>query len=126
MAKVRLARPATALIVMASTQSVFASIILVCGIVDLLARPASVTEKLPLFIAFCQFGSLLFIAVGAAKMGFLESYNLGRMAAILACVPMVSPFVIVGIPFGVWSLRLLSEPEIQHAFQTNANREKPA
>ncbi len=34
-ANARLARPATALIVMASTQSVFASIILVCGI----ARP---------------------------------------------------------------------------------------
>jgi hypothetical protein len=51
---------------------------------------------------------------------------MGRMAAILACIPMVSPFVIVGIPFGVWSLRLLSEPEIKQAFQWNANRTKPA
>lgn len=43
-------------------------------------------------------------ANGAAKMGFLESLQLARLAAWLACVPMASPFFVFGILFGIWSL----------------------
>ncbi len=121
-AKRRLARPATALIAMASTQSVFAAILLVCGTIDFVAGKLSTTEAIPLFIVLVQFLSLVVIAVGAAKMGFLESYATGRFAAILACIPFVSPFMIIGIPFGIWSLRLLAEPEIIQAFQTADER----
>ena len=121
-AKPRLARPATALITMASTHSVFAAIFLVCGTIDFLAGRMSATESLPLFVVFAQFTSLVVIAIGAAKMGFLESYTMARTAAILACIPFVTPFMIIGIPFGIWSLRLLAEPEIVQAFQTAAER----
>ncbi len=107
---------------MASIQSVFAGILLVCGTIDFVAGKLSTTEAKPLFIVLVQFLSLVVIAVGAAKIGFLESYAMGRFAAILACIPFVSPFMIIGIPFGIWSLRLLAEPEIIQAFQTADER----
>jgi len=125
-AKPRLARPATALVAMASIQSVFPAILLVCGMVDLMAGRLSGTESLPLLIALAQISSLIVIAIGAAKMGFLESYAMGRTAAILACIPFVTPFVFIGIPFGVWSLRLLADPEIIRAFHEAVERRKSA
>ncbi|MCY2983981.1 MAG: hypothetical protein NTY15_10115 [Planctomycetota bacterium] len=125
-AKLRLARPATALVVMASIQSVFPAILLVSGTFDFFSGQLSGTKSIPLFIAAAQFTALLLIAIGAAKMGFLESSSMGRMAAILSCIPFVTPFVFIGIPFGIWSLRLLSDPEINRAFQTTAERRKSA
>jgi len=94
--------------------------------VDLMAGRLSEKESLPLLIALAQFSSLIVIAIGAAKMGFLESYAMGRTAAILACLPFVTPFVFIGIPFGVWSLRLLADPEIIRAFHTVVERRKSA
>jgi hypothetical protein len=139
-AKPRLARPATALIVMASTQSVFAAIVLVCGTIDFLtgrriwpplASTMSTTETLTLLAealtlltVLLLFLALVAIAIGAAKMGFVESYAMARLAAILACIPIVSPFIIIGIPFGFWSLRLLAKPEIIQAFQATRHRRK--
>ncbi len=111
---------------MAATQSVFVAILLVCGTVDFVNGKLSTSETLPLFIVFVQFLALVVIAIGAAKMGFLESYTMGCFAAILACIPFVSPFMIIGIPFGIWSLRLLAEPEIIQAFQTADERRKTA
>ncbi len=67
---------------------------------------------------FIQLACLTLIAIGSAKMGHLESYKLGRFAGILACIPMVSPFIILGIPFGIWSLRLLGRDEIKTAFNS--------
>ena len=125
-AQSRLSRPATALIVMASTHSVFAAILLVCGTIEIVFGKMSTTETLPLFLVLGQFLTLVMIAIGAAKMGFLESYSMGRVAAILACIPLVSPFMIIGIPFGIWSLRLLADPEIIQAFQVADGRRKAA
>ncbi len=55
-------------------------------------------------MSLLQFFSLIAVAVGAAKMGHLESRKMGLVGATLACVPGLSPFLLLGIPFGVWSL----------------------
>jgi hypothetical protein len=66
--------------------------------------------------AAAQLVSMIVISIGAAKLGFLESYRMARIGSILACVPLLTPFVWLGIPFGIWALRLLRDPEIQRAF----------
>ena len=105
---------------MSSIQSVFVSIPLVSALIVLLQGRLPVELLLPLALYGLQFIALLVIAIGAAKMGFLKSHTMARLAAILACVPFVSPFVILGIPFGIWSLKLLADPMIKHAFQNTA------
>ena len=125
-AKQRLARPATALIAMASIQSVFPAIFIICGIVDSMAGGLSGIESIQMTIAVAQFCPLIMIAIGAAKMGFLESYTMGRAAAIIACIPFATPFVFVGIPFGIWSLKLLADPAIIRAFHTAHERQESA
>jgi hypothetical protein len=37
-------------------------------------------------------------------------------AAVLACVPMISPMIWIGIPFGVWAVIVLRRPSVRAAF----------
>ncbi|WP_238383253.1 hypothetical protein, partial [Rubripirellula obstinata] len=114
--RTRVSRPATALIVMASIQSVFVAIYLVSAAV-VVARGGSVShDYVGLAIATIQLTGLVLISIGGAKLGFLESLTLARLGASLACIPFITPFVFVGIPFGVWSLRLLADPSVRAAF----------
>ena len=114
--KSRVSRPATALIIMASTQSVAVAIYLVSGAV-IVARGGSVSDDIfGLAMGVLQFVALLLIAVGAAKLGFLESHRLARLGSLLACIPFITPFIFIGIPFGIWSLRLLADPAVRDAF----------
>ena len=69
-----------------------------------------------LVIGCLQFICLILIAVGAAKLGFLESYRLARLGSLLACIPFVTPFMLIGIPFGIWALWLLADPTVRRAF----------
>jgi hypothetical protein len=46
------------------------------------------------------------------------SYSSTRIGAILACIPLLSPFLILGIPFGIWALVVLNRPDIKAAFQS--------
>jgi tRNA A-37 threonylcarbamoyl transferase component Bud32 len=52
---------------------------------------------------------------GARKMRRLESYDLGVAAALIAMVPF-SYHVIIGIPFGIWTLWALSRRDVKEAF----------
>ncbi|PHQ35867.1 hypothetical protein CEE69_07780 [Rhodopirellula bahusiensis] len=114
--KARVSRPATALIVMASIQSVFVAIYLVSAVV-VVSRGGSVShDYVGLSIGCLQFACLMLIAIGAAKLGFLESHFMARLGSSLACIPFITPFMIVGIPFGVWSLRLLADPNVRASF----------
>lgn len=114
-ARRRLSQPATALIVMTSFQMVFVAIALVTAVfLRLQGKPCGVV----ILLDAGQIACLLVIAIGAAKMGFLESLTLSRVAAFMACIPYVTPFLFLGIPFGIWALRLLNEPDIKAAFAT--------
>lgn len=120
LAQQRLGRPATALIIMASIHSVLVAIQLVSMVVAGEGRVV-IVNLLPFILACLQLTALITIAIGAAKMAFLESFIMGRVAAVLACIPVISPFLILGIPFGIWASRLLAEPEIQSAFVARRN-----
>jgi hypothetical protein len=114
--KARVSRPATALVIMASIQSVFVAIYLVSLFFVVLRTGFISWEIVGFALGGMQFISLILIAIGGAKLGFLESYRLARLGALLACVPLITPFMIAGIPFGLWSLRLLSDPEVRGLF----------
>ncbi len=114
--KARVSRPATALIIMASIQSVFVAIYLVSAAVIVVRGGTVFDDAIGLAIGCLQFICLILIAVGAAKLGFLESYRIARLGSMLACIPFITPFMLIGIPFGIWSLRLLSDPHIRDAF----------
>jgi hypothetical protein len=60
------------------------------------------------------------IILGALKMKKVESYNSAMAASIIAMIPCVSPCCILGLPFGIWALVILSKPEIKTAFGRSA------
>jgi hypothetical protein len=115
-ARRELGRPATAIIVMASIHSVFDSLPLVNYAIMSIsgARLYSGTEWLiPTFLLFCVH---VFQSICGAKM-VLESRWMGYVGAILVCIPFLSPFVFLGIPFGIWALVLLQQEHIRLAFE---------
>jgi TRAP-type uncharacterized transport system fused permease subunit len=70
-------------------------------------------------VAFATIGviSNMLTLVGGLKMKGLQSHGLAMMASILAVIPCLSPCCLLGIPFGIWSLMVLSKPEVKAAFR---------
>ena len=56
------------------------------------------------------------IVYGAWKMRSGKSYRWTYTAAVLACVPLLSPFFYFGIPVGVWALIVLHRRDVKAAF----------
>jgi serine/threonine protein kinase len=69
-------------------------------------------------VAFLIIGIMV---AGARRMARLESYELAIVAIILAMVPIPYHFL-VGVPVGIWALRVLRRPEVQAAFAANLRR----
>ena len=115
----RVSRPGTALLIMGSIYSVFPAISLVGFLPTLLVHRIPV-EEFTVVAAF--FFTAILIAVGGAKMAFMESYSIARIGAALACIPLISPFVLWGIPFGIWALIVLRDPKVKSAFEAKARR----
>lgn len=101
---------------MASIHAVFVTIHLISAGFVYFQRVGSGISFLVTGFAAAQLVGLIVISIGAAKLGFLESYRMARVGSILACVPFVTPFIWLGIPFGIWALRLLADPEVRGAF----------
>jgi hypothetical protein len=99
---------------MGSIYSVFPAIYLV----EVLLVHGILVEEFLVVAAFFFTGIL--IAVGGAKMAFMESYSMARIGAALACIPLISPFVVWGIPFGIWALIVLNDPKVKAAFEAKA------
>lgn len=57
------------------------------------------------------------IIFGALKMKNLESRGLAKTASILAMIPCIS-CCILGLPIGIWSLTVLSKPDVSSAFRS--------
>lgn len=58
-----------------------------------------------------------FIFYGALQMKNLTNYTVARIAAILAVIPCVGPCCFLGIPFGIWALVVLANPNVRDAFK---------
>jgi hypothetical protein len=56
------------------------------------------------------------IIYGAFSMLKGVRYRSAKAAAILAIIPAVSCFFIIGIPFGIWALKTLRKPDVRAAF----------
>jgi hypothetical protein len=54
---------------------------------------------------------------GAYKMMNLESYSAARSAAIISVIPVCSPCILLGIPFGIWALVVLNNPMVKASFR---------
>ena len=52
----------------------------------------------------------------ANKMRRLENYRTAMTVAIVSVIPLISPCCLLGIPFGIWALVMLSRPEVRDAF----------
>jgi hypothetical protein len=57
------------------------------------------------------------IIVSAFQMWNVKAYNLAMTGAVLAVIPLCSPCVCLGIPFGIWALVVLNDPQVKAAFR---------
>lgn len=53
---------------------------------------------------------------GGIKMKQLENYGLCMTAAIISVLPCSFPCCLIGMPFGIWALVILSKPEVKAQF----------
>ena len=60
-------------------------------------------------------GILIFF--GALRMKSAQSYGLAMTSSILAMIPCLSPCCILGLPFGIWAIVVLTKPEVKAAFR---------
>jgi hypothetical protein len=67
--------------------------------------------------AVAMLASSVIILGGAIAMKRLRNYVLARTAAVLAVIPCLSPFCVLGIPFGVWALSALARDSVRDSFQ---------
>ncbi|MCC9656741.1 hypothetical protein [Rhodopirellula halodulae] len=102
---------------MSSIQAVFVAIPLVSGLIQQARGSAHEDAILLSAVNGFQLATSVLICIGGAQMGHFKSYTLARLGAILSCIPIITPLVFVGIPFGIWALRLLALPEIRQQFE---------
>ena len=74
----------------------------------------------PIALAQTSIGLILSIIVliGAIKMKALENYGFAMAASIIALFPCIGPCCFIGIPFGIWSLVVLSDPLVKSSFRS--------
>jgi len=123
----RVSGPAMALIVMGAIGALFA----VGGaLFNLLAAGLGIGEQDGELLPFAVGAGLQVVGalVGLAKSGVmiygglqmknLQSHSLAMTAAILAVIPCISSCCCLEIPFGIWALMVLNEPEVRNAFHS--------
>jgi phage FluMu protein Com len=81
------------------------------------AIPAMLTGGIG--IVFAAFSILIgtVIIYGAMQMKGLRSYSLAMTSAILAMVPCFSPCCLLGLPFGIWALVVISSADVKSEFR---------
>ena len=59
----------------------------------------------------------ILVLLGAYNLMNLKKYSLAMTGAVIACIPCCGPCFVLGIPFGIWALVLLNNPEIKPHFE---------
>lgn len=59
----------------------------------------------------------LSILLGSINMMRRRSYGSAMAAAIVSVVPICSPCLVLGIPFGIWAIMVLRKPHVKATFQ---------
>lgn len=131
----RLKIPAIGLMVAGILNGATGLLILIGGLFRLMkavpeqAMPIDGAEKFGfIFGTFLIYGiaaiSLLatpVIIYGAIQMMKGKRAGLAKLASVLAIIPVTACCFVVGIPFGIWSLVVLSKPEVKAVFDGTAN-----
>jgi GYF domain 2 len=117
--------PAIALIILAAVETAWHCLAVFINLLGLSFRPA---RQMPneawanMFsgtagAALAGVGLVLagLMLLGGIKMKRLESYGLAMTAAVLAMLP-CSLCCVLGLPLGIWSLVVLTKPEVKSAF----------
>jgi hypothetical protein len=101
---------------------IFSVWLLVSGVANDLPEPIGMTKETQISIRIAinvlvQFVNV-FVLFGAVRMKRLRSLNLARTACVLAMVPCFGPCCLLGLPFGIWGLVVLSDTNVQQAFES--------
>lgn len=110
--------PSTVLFIANIVSSVFVSIALVSTIAQLAG-----SDRVPsgYFLGASAYGVVLVAqviqSVGAAKMLRFESYRWAWVSAGIGLCPILTPCIIVGIPFAFWAAILLARPEYRALYR---------
>lgn len=72
-----------------------------------------ITGVLMFIVAALANAAIIFCAI---QMQRLKSYGLALTGAILAVIPGISPCCVLGIPFGIWALVVINQPDVKNAF----------
>ena len=64
------------------------------------------------------------IVYGVMRMKELEGYKLAVLGSILAILP-VTPGCLLGVPFGVWALTVLTRRDVKEAFRNSSDGSEP-
>jgi len=69
-------------------------------------------------IAIVQLALSGFVILGSVKLRKLESYGVVMVATIISMLPCFTPSCccVIGLPLGIWTLVVLSKPEVKSAF----------
>jgi hypothetical protein len=67
----------------------------------------------------------LFAAFGGFRMMGLKSYGLSFTACIFSMVPCYNSCCILGLPFGIWGLIVLLQPDVKEAFKMVSEMRDP-
>lgn len=68
-------------------------------------------------LAAAHFLMMLFMLRAMLQIRRLEELRNGRIAAGIACIPVLSPWIWIGIPFGLWLSVVLARSETAEAFE---------
>ena len=77
-----------------------------------------------ILLAIISLPAAVVVLSGAWKMRQLENYPLCMTAAVVAVLPLHAGFVL-GLPFGIWALSVLTKPEVKDAFRAKARGRSP-
>lgn len=62
------------------------------------------------------------VIYAALQMMKGEKYRLAKTAAILSVIPCTSCCFLISIPFGIWALVVLADPQVKAFFRSRADR----
>jgi hypothetical protein len=120
-----LAIPAMCLLVLST---ISATIWLIAGLVQIFyTAPAGIADDSVGAGVANLFVGIIHAAIGwgAYKMFHRQSLTASWAAAVVASIPIVSPLVILGIPFGIWAVVLLCRSKVRDKFRLPNPRLNP-
>ena len=114
----RVRAPAICLIVLSSVcLAILGLAMMIFVLAAAVGEADDVSSVLNLLMGLVQLGVSLVMLVGAINMLKLRNRGLAMAGAILGMIPVISPCCILGLPFGIWSVTVMNDPEVQRAFR---------